>query len=138
MQLVCDIEREMALMKKYELSYDELLLLKVLLLYIEEENNAVYKQYMLLSSKSRGSFREKLLSLQNKGIILKSYEIPALGQQFYPEDIEFNKVFLKTFYRESFVMGKELYNEYPLFTDINGVNMWRSYIDDKNISNKIL
>lgn len=116
-----EVEREMSLMKKYGISYDELLLLKVLLLYIEEENNNIYKEYMLLPSSIRGSFREKLISLQSKGIILKSYEIPALGQQFYPEDIEFNKNFLKCFYRESFTMGKELYQVYPPFVDINNV-----------------
>ena len=61
------------------------------------------------------------LSLQNKGIILKSFKIPKEGQKLDLEDIPFNQNFKKQYFRASFEMGEELFNTYPQFLTINGV-----------------
>lgn len=64
--------------------------------------------------------RDILESLQNKGIILKSWKLPKEGNQLIIEDIPFNQNFQKQFFRASFEMGQELFNIYPQTTYVNG------------------
>ena len=75
-------------------------------------------RYLKLPEKE--DFRTTLVNLQNKGIILKSYEIPKKGETFDPEEIQINKAFFKTVYRSGFDLGKELFDTYPMFTNIEG------------------
>lgn len=60
------------------------------------------------------------MSLQEKGIILKSYKIPDEGKPFDPYTIPFNQSFVKNIYKSSFELGKELFEAYPQMTSING------------------
>lgn len=88
-----------------------------------------------MTEESRGNIIELLNSLQTKGIILKSYKIPSSEEEFDPFDVELNKNFVKYFYKSSFDMGEELYNEYPMFGNINGcVDKLRPYNDGKIVS----
>lgn len=64
--------------------------------------------------------REVLEQLQKKEIILKSYKIPKSGEKFDPYAIPINKNFIKALYKSSFEMGKELFDSYPQFGNING------------------
>ena len=66
--------------------------------------------------------RKLLLELQNKGIILKSCKLPdPNGEEgMRPNDIKFNKNFLKKYIRHSGEMFWELYWSYPEVADING------------------
>lgn len=64
--------------------------------------------------------REVLISLQKKEIILKSYKVPSEGESFDPYSIPFNKNFIKSLYKSSFELGKELFEIYPQMTVING------------------
>lgn len=112
-------ENELCILEKYKLTPTELFTVKVILL-AKEENE--YEPLQRFSSILNGGLRLELEKLQSKGIILQSYKIPKPGTQFKPEDVEFNKNFLKQFFRASFEMGEELFNTYPQFITIQGVS----------------
>lgn len=120
------LDNELNLMIKYELTDQELIIIK--LIFLAQENR---KEYLIkyFSNKDKSILREILISLQNKGIILKSYKIPNKGESFIPEDVEFNKNFIRAWLQHSNDLGMELFSKYPSFTIING----RSY-SIKNIT----
>lgn len=66
------------------------------------------------------SLREILESLQDKQIITKAYHIPRSGERFDPNAIPINKNFIKNLYKSSFELGKELFDVYPQFGNIQG------------------
>lgn len=107
-------------MEKYKLTSDELLFLTVLLLLQDNEDYTFISHYLSLPENCRNGIRESLIALQNKEIITKSYKIPNIGEKFVPEDVTINKNFVKNFYKCSFDIGKELFEEYPVFGLING------------------
>ena len=57
----------------------------------------MFFRFLAIPEEMRGDLRSTLVSLQNKGIILKSYKIPNKGEQFHPEKVDFAVNFLKTF-----------------------------------------
>lgn len=113
------IDNEMLLMEKYGLTPTELFVVKVLYLYKENYPEAYIVRYLNIPDNKK-TFRDTLISLQNKGVILKSYKIPNAGDEFQPDEVEFNKNFDKTFCRSAFDMGKDLFDHYPMFGTING------------------
>jgi hypothetical protein len=117
---IFNIEEQLILLEKYKINSDELLFITVILLIQEGEANQYIQTYFSLPNECRGSIRELLLSLQEKQIITKDYKIPPTGSKFIPEDITFNKNFIKNFYKASFYIGKELFEAYPMFCTING------------------
>lgn len=112
-----NIDEDIVILEKYRLTPTELFVLKTILLF-DDDNSYLYRYLQIDSNKK--SFRDILLSLQNKGIILKSYKIPEKGEKFNPLDVEFNKNVIKTFWKASFEMGSELFETYPMFATING------------------
>ena len=106
-------------MEKYGLTPTELFVVKVLYLYKENYPEAYIVRYLNIPDNKK-TFRDTLVSLQNKGVILKSYKIPNAGDEFQPDEVEFNKNFNKTFCRSAFDMGKDLFDHYPMFGTING------------------
>ena len=114
------IEEQLILMEKYKLTSDELLFITVLLLLQDNEDYVFISHYLNLPNECRNGIRDNLISLQNKGIILKSYKVPNIGEKFIPEDVELNKNFVKNYYKSSFDIGKELFEAYPMFGLING------------------
>lgn len=110
------IENTLALLEKYKITPTELFLTKLLLLVKEEGEYEPLQRYASIFN-----IRETLESLRNKEIILKSYKIPNQGEKFIPENVEFNKNFIKQFFRASFEMGKELFDVYPQTTIVNGM-----------------
>ena len=110
------IEDTITLLEKYNLTPTELFVIRLILLLKEEGKYEYLQRY----ASKFNNIREILISLQNKEIILKSYKIPNQGEKFVPENIEFNKNFLKQFFRASFEMGKELFDVYPQTTIVNG------------------
>ena len=85
------------------------------LLARDEENHSEYLGKWF-SNGGKERLRELFNSLKNKGIILKSYN----AESYVPNDIQFNKNFIKSWYKQSGEMGQELFNEYPPFLNING------------------
>lgn len=114
-----NIDEEIALLEKYNLNPTELFVVKCILLYKEGYQEKYLVRFLKINEKYRGDFREILRSLQDKGIILKSYKIPNKGESFEPNEISINKLFYKNIYKASNEMGMELLNIYPMFGYIN-------------------
>lgn len=118
---VFNLEEQIVMLDKYKINSDELLFITVILLIQEGENNPYINLYFSLPQSCRGGIRDLLESLQHKQVITKEYKIPPKGTKFVPEDIIFNKNFVKNFYKGSFWIGKELFENYPISTVVNGV-----------------
>ena len=118
---VFNLEEQIAILSRYNINSDELLFITVILLIQEGDENPYINLYFSLPSSCRGSIRDLLISLQEKQVITKEYKIPPTGATFTPEDVTFNKNFIKTFYKGSFWIGKELFEIYPISTIVNGI-----------------
>ena len=109
------LENELCLLEKYKLTPTELFTIKLILLAKEDGEYKWLQRYVQIIK-----LRDILVSLQEKGIILKSWKLPKEGQQLIVEDITFNQNFQKQYFRASFEMGEELFNIYPQSTIVNG------------------
>ena len=109
------LENELCLLEKYKLTPTELFTIKLILLAKEDGEYKWLQRYVQIIK-----LRDILVSLQEKGIILKSWKLPKEGQQLIVEDITFNQNFQKQYFRASFEMGEELFNVYPQSTIVNG------------------
>lgn len=118
---VFNLEDQVVLLERYKINSDELLFITVILLIQEGDMNPYINLYFSLPTACRGSVRDLLISLQQKQIITKEYKVPPAGSTFVPEDVTFNKNFVKNFYRASFWIGKELFEIYPISTIVNGL-----------------
>ena len=96
-------------MERYNLSIEDWYLTQLLLLAQEGKSDYIVKYISLANI----DLHETLIRLQEKGVILRAYEVPCKGEKFYPEDVEFNKNFLKNFYKCSNELGDELFKAYP-------------------------
>ena len=97
----------------------ELFILRLLFLAIDGD-----QQYLLnyLSNISNGKqlLRAVLVSLLEKKIINSTFKIPQEGESLNFRNIPFNKNFLKMYIRESNELGKQFFDAYPPFINING------------------
>ena len=105
-------------MRDYKIYPNELFIIKVILL--AQDGDYTYLQ-QCVEYFGKKYLRLALESLQDKGIILKSYKLPIEGTLFVPEDVQFNQNFLKRYYRSAFEMGEELFNIYPQSAIVGGV-----------------
>ena len=97
----------------------ELFIVRMLFLAVDGEPDMLIN-YLSNVSNGKGLFRQVLESLQNKKVILASFKLPREGEVLNYKNIPFNKNFLKMYVRESNEMGKELFDAYPPFINING------------------
>ena len=118
--LTLNLEEEISILSKYRITPNELTFIKTLLILQDEANEDLFKDYIESLYVCNVKLREILISLQKKEIILKSYKIPSEGESFDPYSIPFNKNFIKSLYKSSFELGKELFEIYPQMTVING------------------
>ena len=110
------LQNQIIFRNKYNINDNQLVLLEIILIAQNEEDNETVKMYFA----STKDIRLNLVSLQDAGIILKSYKIPEKGEKLDIYAIPINKNFIKDFYKSSFEMGKELREHYPRFRNING------------------
>ena len=96
----------------------ELFILRLLFLAADGDD-AMLKNYISNIVNGRELLISVLQSLKDKKVILASYEIP-IGKTFKASDIPFNKNFLKMYIKESNEIGKEFFDAYPPFINING------------------
>lgn len=108
------------MMEKYRLTAEETLLIDLLFLASIEEGHKEYLVKYLNMPIEKSGLVDLLVSLQNKGIITKKYKIPAKGQRFDPEALEFNKNFLHNYRKFSGELGIEFFKEYPSIAIIDG------------------
>lgn len=116
------IDQDLAIIEQYRLTPTELFIINLIFL-TQEGYEESYLARFLKIPENKELFRPTLVELQNKGIIIKSWKIPEKGQKFDPMEIPFNKNFFKTYWKASFELGKELFETYPMFTNINGVTV---------------
>lgn len=109
------LQNQIIFRNKYNINDNQLVLLEIILIAQNEEDNETVKMYFA----STKDIRLNLVSLQDAGIILKSYKIPEKGEKLDIYAIPINKNFIKDFYKSSFEMGKELFETYPQFGIIN-------------------
>lgn len=107
------------IMNEYKLTADEVML--VYLTFISQTENAQQEKGTYYFKKwfdGGGNERLKDLfkSLKDKGIIHKNY----CPTSYIPDEIEFNKNFLKKWIKYSGELGQELFNTYPAYITING------------------
>lgn len=110
----------------YNLTFDEFFLIYMTFLARDEEGHEEYLNKWF-SNGGKERLRELFNSLKAKGIIHKTYN----AESYIPNEIEFNKNFIKGWLKQSGEMGQELFNEYPSYVEIKG----RLY-SLKNISKK--
>lgn len=112
------IKRELDFMIKYQLSGDELLVLK-LIFYAQNGHVELLKQVIDNNTLST-SIRELLISLKNKNIFIQDSYIPDTNEVLNIHALIFNKLVLKSLYQHTQDLGVELFNAYPAYTFING------------------
>lgn len=116
-----EIKQQLLFCEKYGINPSELLLLEMILLAQEDEDIELVQLYFKSRICARGGIREMLQSLQDAGVILKTYKVPEKGQKLDIHIIPINKNLIRDFYKSSFEMGKELFDNYPISTVVNGL-----------------
>lgn len=112
------LRQQLLFCDKYKIDANQLLLLEIILIAQEGDDLEIVQLYF--KSKAKGSLLEQLIKLQEVGVILKSYTLPKKGEKLDIFSIPINKNLVKDFYKCSFEIGKELFEEYPQFGFING------------------
>lgn len=106
------IEGQLILMDRFNLTAEENLLIELLFLTFEGKCKDPLVTYYNLPITKTG-LREVLLSLQEKGVILKSCKIPNKGEALDIDSLQFNENFLKFYRKTSGELGEELFRAYP-------------------------
>lgn len=117
--LTLSLEEEVSILDKYRLVPTELFLIRVLLILQDDNNEELFVRYIKTLKQAGINLRNILISLQEKEVLLKSCKIVKEGEEFDPYSLKLNKNFIKNLYKCSFVLGKELFEEYPAFAIIN-------------------
>jgi hypothetical protein len=110
-----NIDNQLAVLEKYGLTPNEFFVLELLLMVQDDYSIEYFNRYARLNE---FVLRNSIESLQEKGVILKSYKISK--DSINPYEIPINKNVSKTFWRASLEMGGELFEAYPMFGNING------------------
>ena len=102
-------------MATYNLTADELLLVYLTFLARDEEGHPEFFTQWFKNG-GQEQLRGLFNSLKEKKLIHRDYN-PTV---YTPNEIEFNKTFLKSWTKNSGEMGRELFEAYPPFINING------------------
>lgn len=97
----------------------ELFILRLLQLAIDGDPSDLVN-YLSNTTDGKIILRKVLESLKEKKVILSSFKVPCEGESLNFKNIPFNKNFIKMYIRESNLLGKELFDAYPPFINING------------------
>ena len=113
------LQEEINIYSNSGLTPTELFIVRLLFLAIDG-NSKFLVNYLTSVSNGKELFKSVLSSLLEKGIINSTFKLPKEGESLNFKNIPFNKNFLKKYIRESNELGKELFDEYPPFINING------------------
>lgn len=107
-----DLDTILNIMAKHNLTEAELLLVYLTFIAQTEngdpdKNRKYFVKWYQIGGKER--LRDLFNSLKEKGVILKNYN----PSSYAPDEIEFNKTFLKSYFKLSGELGKELLDAYP-------------------------
>jgi hypothetical protein len=112
------IDREIMFMTKYQLTADELFVLR--LIFYAQEGHDEYLSSFFSECQLGHSLKSILQSLQAKGIISKSYVVPEAGSVLKATEVKLDASAVSQFMQHSTDMGMELLEAYPAYTVING------------------
>lgn len=104
------------IMDRFNLTAEEYLIIELILEGQEKDDNSLLIEYFKMS---QSSLYDIIISLQEKGVILKSFKLQR-GKQVFIEDIPFNDFFTRTYRRCSGELGAELLAAYPTEAIIQG------------------
>lgn len=113
------LKEEIAIYINSGLTPTELFVVRLLYLAIDGEQSHLIN-YLSNISNGKQIFRSVLQSLVDKKVINSTFKVPQEGETLNYKNIPFNKNFLKNYIRESNQIGKELFDLYPPFINING------------------
>ena len=107
------------IMTKHGLDCNEIMLLY--LTFIAQSENWKPEQSKVYFEKWYDAGGSKILkqtfeSLKEKGVIIKNY----CPDSYIPDEVELNKTFVKSWFKLTGELGKELYNAYPSHMWLNG------------------
>lgn len=97
----------------------EFFILRLLMLAIDGDSETLIN-YLSNVTNGKELLRQVLQSLKDKKVILSTFKVPCEGESLNYKNIPLNKNFIKMYIRESNEMGKELFDAYPPFINING------------------
>ena len=97
----------------------ELFVLRLLFLAIDGDQHYLIN-YLSNTTNGKELFRAVLQSLITKKVINSTFKVPQEGESLNYKNIPFNKNFIKMYIRESNEIGKEFFDAYPPFINING------------------
>lgn len=97
----------------------ELFILRLLFLAIDGDPQLLFN-YLSNISNGKQLLRSVLISLMEKKVINSTFKIPSEGETLNFKNIPLNKNFIKMYIRESNEIGKEFFDAYPPFINING------------------
>lgn len=106
-------------MERFRLTPEEVIVVELLFYTFEGKCADLLHDYLSLPITHTG-LRDVLLSLQEKGVILKSCKIPKEGEQLDIDTLAFNENFLKFYRKTSGELGQELFEAYPNEAIIQG------------------
>lgn len=118
-QFELSLKEEISIYINSGLTPTEFFILRLILLGVDGNSELLFN-YLNNIKDGKTLFRQTLITLKEKKIILSSFKIPDEGSSLSLTDIQFNKNFIKMYIRESNVIGKELFDAYPPFINING------------------
>lgn len=117
------VDRSLSLMEKYRLTAEEFFIIELLFLASSDERLPQYLERYLSIPVKRENFFDILRELQRKKVILASCKFPDSLEDFDPETIAFNSLFLNNYRKHSMDLLAELKATYPSFGYINGVSV---------------
>ena len=114
--LIVELNTILNLMTSYRLTESELML--VYLTFLAQDEQGSHTEYFVkwLSNGGQERLRPLFESLKEKGIIKKNYN----PDSYIPNEIEFNKNFLKSWAKNTGELGQELFDAYPAFLPAGG------------------
>lgn len=113
------LEEEIEICISSGLSPTELFIIRLLFLSAAGAEKYLIN-YVSNTSNGKDVLKNTLINLKEKKIINSTFKVPEKGEALKVKEIPFNKNFIKKYIRESHELGKEFFEAYPPFINING------------------
>lgn len=115
-----ELDRQLEIMAKYQLSAEEWFFVQLLFLASEPESKPQYLHTYFRDCKKSMIPKQMLSLLKEKKILSNSYVIPKEGDTFDIRQLSFDDKFTSNYLKYSLDLGRELFDAYPAFLELNG------------------